>query len=187
MEDIQERVENSLPVLAEALSCSEAELAGYWRELQGDEEFLRAINDSIRDVLDKDHLHWLGSLPAEMRIQTNGHDLWMRHASPWDEETYLYGDATEALARLHLLPGQILAVGHTHYPLHLRMGAGWLLNPGSVGQPRDRDPRASYAVLDLETEAVRHYRVVYDVQSVQSRLADRGWTSEMIAILSRTR
>jgi diadenosine tetraphosphatase ApaH/serine/threonine PP2A family protein phosphatase len=49
-----------------------------------------------------------------------------------------------------------------------------ILNPGSVGQPRDRDPRASYAILDLESCAWEMYRVEYDIKSVQLRILEAG-------------
>lgn len=143
--------------------------------------------DWTRGALEIEHLGWLERLPTEIRLEAKGHRLWVRHASPWDEESYLYADAAESLARLQISPGETLAVGHTHHPLHLRSSGGWLLNPGSVGQPRDRDPRAGYALLDLETNAVSFHRVPYDVPSVQHRLAARGWSQDMIAILSRTR
>lgn len=143
--------------------------------------------DWTREVLEQDHLDWLGALPAELHFESNGATLRVRHASPWDEETYLYQDASDALARLRLSPRETLAVGHTHYPLHIPIGEGWLVNPGSVGQPRDRDPRASYAILDLVTNSVEHRRVGYDVGAMQHRLTGQGWDSDMVAILCRTR
>lgn len=143
--------------------------------------------DWTREVLEQDHFDWLRGLPTELRFEWKGMTLRVRHASPWDEETYLYGDAADAIARLRLSRGEILAVGHTHYPLHIPVGDGWLLNPGSVGQPRDRDPRACYAILDLETSSVEHRRAGYDVSAMQHRLAGQGWDLDMVAILSRTR
>jgi predicted phosphodiesterase len=143
--------------------------------------------DWTREVLEEAHLQWLENLGVEMRVQDGGHDLWLRHANPWDEETYLRADATQALSRLRLADRQTLAVGHTHRPLHMRVGNGWLLNPGSVGQPRDFDPRASYAVLDLETGEAEHRRVGYDVAAMQQRLNRQGWDPYIAGMLSRTR
>lgn len=143
--------------------------------------------DWTRQVLEKDHLDWLSGLPIELRFDWSGTTLRVRHSSPWDEETYLYRDSSDAIARLRLSPGEILAVGHTHYPLYISVGAGWLLNPGSVGQPRDRDPRACYAILDLETNSVEHRRAGYDVSAMQHRLVGQGWDLDMVAILSRTK
>jgi len=86
------------------------------------------------------------------------------------------------------------AVGHTHVPLLIRkvegggveatppsedqdepLGEGLLcVNPGSVGQPRDGDPRASYTLVDTSTGTVTHHRVVYDVPETQRLIAEAG-------------
>ena len=49
-----------------------------------------------------------------------------------------------------------------------------IVNPGSVGQPRDGDPRASYAVYDSDAATITHYRVEYDIPATQSKMHDRG-------------
>ena len=143
--------------------------------------------DWTRGVLADTHLRWLEGLGTEMRLEAHGRRLRIRHANPWDEETYLYADADNALARVEIDPGETLVVGHTHRPLHLAIGRGWLLNPGSVGQPRDWDPRASYAVVDMRTGNVEHRRASYDVALVQRRLAAQGWDPDLTGLLSRTR
>jgi diadenosine tetraphosphatase ApaH/serine/threonine PP2A family protein phosphatase len=53
-------------------------------------------------------------------------------------------------------------------------GARWLLNPGSVGQPRDGDPHAAYLLLDLDTEHASFRRVPYDIALTQSEIRDAG-------------
>lgn len=142
--------------------------------------------DWTRETLNEGHLKWLAGLGTEMLITANGHRLRVRHASPWDEGTYLRADGAHALARLEIGRDETLAVGHTHRPLHLAIGGGWLLNPGSVGQPRDWNPRAAYALLDLATGAVEQRRVEYDVAGMQRRLDAQGWDPGIVAYLSRT-
>lgn len=66
----------------------------------------------------------------------------------------------------------ILVYGHTHYPLITRVDGTTLLNPGSVGQPRDGDWRPSYAVLDTETATITLHRCTYDVEKVTKAIAD---------------
>jgi predicted phosphodiesterase len=141
--------------------------------------------DWTREVLEPTHLAWLESLGTELRLDTGAGPLWIRHANPWDEEAYLRADQPETLSRLRLEAGQTLVVGHTHRPMHLRIGDGWLLNPGSVGQPRDGDPRASYAVVDLETGAIEHRRAEYDVAAMQQRLRRRGWDPYILEFLAQ--
>ena len=143
--------------------------------------------DWTRDVLADAHLTWLEGLGTDLRFEDDLHRLWIRHASPWDEETYLYPDAAAAIARLEIEEGETLVVGHTHRPLHVGAGHGRLLNPGSVGQPRDWDPRAAYAVIDLATGAVDQRRVRYEVAAVQRRLAASGWDPGITGLLGRSR
>ena len=76
-----------------------------------------------------------------MTIEADGLAVEVRHASPWDEDTYLYPDSD--LSRVELAEGRWLLLGHTHYPMRRRAGGGVVANPGSVGQPRDWDPRAA--------------------------------------------
>jgi putative phosphoesterase len=139
-----------------------------------------------REALSPLHLRWLGSLPIEAKFACDGVELILRHASPWDEETYLR-PGSEALDRVQLESGQVLMVGHTHLPLWQQRGCGWILNPGSAGQPRDWDPRAAYAVIDTANLTVNHRRVVYDVVKLQERLRLAGVDSSVVEILSRRR
>src|SRR5262249_50200399 len=106
-----------------------------------------------RETLRRDNLEWLASLPSELRLGCDGKTIVARHASPWDEETYLYPDSPR-LSEVRLAPAEILVVGHTHHPMIRRLDGGLLVNPGSVGQPRDRDPRPSYMILDPAASSV---------------------------------
>jgi len=145
--------------------------------------------DWTREVMSQSHLDWLASLGTDLVLEGNADDwrLRVRHASPWDEETYLHADAESALARLHIGTREALAVGHTHRPLYRAIDVGWLLNPGSVGQPRDWNPLAAYAVFDMNTGAVEHRRAAYDVAGLQRRLDSNGWAPEIVGVLSRMR
>ena len=99
-------------------------------------------------------------------------------------------------------------VGHTHVPLlfeepapgaapaarYLEDGATvalgerrLILNPGSVGQPRDGDPRAAYGILDTGSGAYRQFRVPYDIAAVQARMASAGLPQALIARLAAGR
>lgn len=138
-----------------------------------------------RRVLSADQLAWLAALPASRSIEADGVAVQVRHASPWDEETYLYPDSD--LGRVALWAGSFLLLGHTHYPMYRRAGGGVVANPGSVGQPRDRDPRAAYAVLDTATGAWEQRRVAYDHRAYQRRLELLGVDPGAIALLGRER
>ena len=66
---------------------------------------------------------------------------------------------------------------HIGAEVHLTPGSFWFVNPGSVGQPRDADPRAAYAVLDLRTRRVAFHRVAYDGSKLERENARRGLLS----------
>ncbi|MEM2965269.1 MAG: metallophosphoesterase family protein, partial [Candidatus Bathyarchaeia archaeon] len=78
-----------------------------------------------------------------------------------------------------------LILGHTHIPYVIETGNGFLMNPGSVGQPRDGDPRASYMLLEIEGSSVKvdHRRVDYDVDSVASKMRRIGLPEVLAARL----
>ena len=77
-------------------------------------------------------------------------------------------------ARESLDDEDVLVMGHTHVQHHERYDDGIVLNPGSVGQPRDDDPRAAYAVVDLGAPTVEEHRVEYDVDRVVEAVEAAG-------------
>ncbi len=68
-------------------------------------------------------------------------------------------------------------MGHTHIQHKAVIDGKLILNPGSVGQPRDDDPRAGYAVVDTDAQTVDLHRVEYDVEAVQNEIEKRGLPS----------
>ena len=137
-----------------------------------------------REILTPKNVTWLRSLPTGMHFRWGRFDVQLRHATPWDEEGYLYPDSD--LNQITLAPDQLLAVGHTHWPMLRQCGQGLVLNPGSVGQPRDCNPKAAYAILDADSGSVDFRRVTYDVGDLQRRLQQIGWDPDSVAVLSRT-
>lgn len=137
-----------------------------------------------RRQLDLIHLQWLKSLPIEMRFQWRHLTLIVRHASLWDEETYLYADSP-GLAKLSVKEDEILVVGHTHHPMLKSVENGVVLNPGSVGQPRDWNEQSSYAIVETTSKDTEIRRVAYDVRAFQRRLESLSWDRAAIEILSR--
>jgi len=102
----------------------------------------------------------------------------MYHGSPRDDNEYVPPwAAEESLVRIAGAPFVLL--GHTHLPMARAFRAGLLMNPGSVGQPRDRDPRAAWGVLDLTREKFEVRRVPYDIDSVASEIHKAGLPREL--------
>ncbi|MFB6165220.1 MAG: metallophosphoesterase [Haloarculaceae archaeon] len=122
-----------------------------------------------REQLEDDQLEWLAALPDE-RTALDGR-IKLVHGHPDDPDRYTY----PGLFSPELLADEdVLIMGHTHVQGHEVYDEGIVMNPGSVGQPRDGDPRAAYAVLDLDSMTVAEHRVEYDVEAVVDAVADAG-------------
>jgi len=91
------------------------------------------------------------------------------HGHPDDPDHYTY---PEEFGPDLLGDEDVLVMGHTHHQHHEVYGDGIVMNPGSVGQPRDRDHRAAYAVLDLADLTVEEHRVAYDTSAVIDAVED---------------
>src|SRR5262249_52798016 len=111
------------------------------------------------------------------------------HGAPFDEDYYIF-DVDDASRGLMAAGARYCFFGHTHLPaifatandpvqhapelasdeVRLPETGPALINVGSVGQPRDGDPRAAYGLLDLERRILRMRRVTYDIASAQARI-----------------
>ncbi len=109
---------------------------------------------------------------AQRTLDLTYGDLRVRaiHASPGDE-LYRYISKEEA-ASLEVRGTDLLLLGHTHVPYEVKDGIRWIVNPGSVGMPKDGDPRASYAVLDTSKREVMFGRASYDVERTIAALRE---------------
>ncbi|MFU8868179.1 metallophosphoesterase family protein [Natronococcus sp.] len=124
------------------------------------------------EQLSADQLEWLADLPEE-RLECRDR-VKLVHGHPDDPDRYTrYTRPGEFSPRL-LGDEDVLVLGHTHVQHVERYGEGIVVNPGSVGQPRDGDPRAAYAVVDLEAMTVETYRVEYDIGAVGDAVSAAG-------------
>jgi predicted phosphodiesterase len=115
-----------------------------------DLEWLAAATAGVaRSQLDAEELAFLRALPRTLDLTLDGKRLLLLHATPSEPlYRYLGPDPDKWRAAVAGVTADTLLVGHTHMPFHLRFGGLQVLNPGSLGQPRDGDPRAAYAVID---------------------------------------
>ncbi|MFA9427445.1 metallophosphoesterase [Natronorubrum sp. A-ect3] len=141
-------------------------------DASGFNRMARAGVEHASEQLDDDQLAWLESLPTE-RLACNDR-VKVVHGHPDDPMRYTrYTRPSEFSPRL-LDEEDVLVLGHTHVQGVKQYAEGIVVNPGSVGQPRDGDPRAGYAVVDLEAMTVDTSRVKYDLEAVQDAVADAG-------------
>jgi diadenosine tetraphosphatase ApaH/serine/threonine PP2A family protein phosphatase len=145
------------------------------------------------DTLTSQNRAWLATLPTGPVLVDDL--LEICHGTPFDEDAYVFDDL-DALRALHAAERPLCLFGHTHVqigyalagdqftlttleesrPLDVSIADGTrhLLNPGSVGQPRDGDPRAGFAVVDTSRRLATLYRIDYPIQQAQVRIREEG-------------
>jgi putative phosphoesterase len=130
-------------------------------------------------ALDEDSRAYLGSLKTEARLRLDGRRLAIYHGAVGSVTEYVYEEQAgeDMLERAN---ADVLVLGHTHVPYAKKLRTGLVVNPGSVGQPRDGDPRASYAVLDLTAGTADIKRLDYDVEGAYDAIIAAG-LPEMLA------
>ncbi|HWG89783.1 MAG TPA: metallophosphoesterase family protein [Candidatus Thermoplasmatota archaeon] len=132
------------------------------------------LNHTIKH-LGNDEIQYLKELQPKVDAEFDKVRFSLVHGSMRDplSEYVFPGMAATMLEWLHArLPDdgpRVVAQGHTHIPMYLTKASGrtypiHLVNPGSVGQPRDGDPRASFAIFDTSTRMPTFHRVAYDIQ-----------------------
>jgi len=128
----------------------------------------------MRDELDLQQLAALGSRPLRARIELGGVRFELVHATPSDPlYSYLRPSQPERWEEeVEWVDADVILVGHTHLPMILKFGNKVVVNPGSVGQPRDGDSRAAYAVIEDGEPHLE--RCEYNVDASVEALARRG-------------
>jgi len=165
----------------------------------------KAAVDWTRSQLADEDMKWLADLP-QGPLQADG--IVLVHGALQDEDEYVFTPA-QALEGLLDSTADITFYGHTHHQggfsyldsnlevlqihpkstescsaLRIQPARRYLLNPGSIGQPRDADPRAAFVVADLERNTVEFWRVPYDISAVQSRMRAAHLPEQLIQRLT---
>lgn len=166
------------------------------RAEMGTSHAARRVMEWTREVLGEEERAWLRDLPRH-RVDEAG--VLMAHGCFLNDAFYRgYTTSTMLPANLQAVAANpewplVAVCGHTHVPMcgwlrggevhesHLREPAEWpsdasavLLNPGAVGQPRDGDPRAAFAVLDLDVRRAEVHRVPYDLERTAGAMHEAG-------------
>lgn len=146
----------------------------------------------------RENLDWLAALPLVRHLE----GVFLVHATPSEPAAWHYCMmAEDALTEMEVYTESLCVIGHSHHPgtferdgdeirytraeeISLRDGRQYLVNVGSVGQPRDGDPRAAYAILDTDAKRMRHVRIEYDIAGAQKKIIDAGlphWLAQRLA------
>jgi len=145
-----------------------------------------------REHLTPSNLRWLRSLPEGPAVVDGAFAI--AHGTPIDEDAYIFGEI-EALNVFRQTTFPLCFFGHSHFPVifglspdaiqtvltapplfrfRLEPGVRYLVNPGSIGQPRDGIPLASFAMFDSETRTVAIHRVSYELERAQRKILGAG-------------
>jgi putative phosphoesterase len=129
----------------------------------------RVTRPAMWDALGQEERRYLLQLPVTQRVTLGGRRFLLVHATPRDPlDEYLMKDPATWAKRLQNIEADVVCVGHSHVQFNLQVENTLVLNPGSVGQPRDGDPRAAYAVID--DNRIELKRVAYDVEETVSKV-----------------
>lgn len=151
----------------------------------------RASLEWLQKALDPENRRWLAGLEERLEFD----DVTMAHGSPRNPIWEYVMDVSVARENMKAFETQIFLVGHTHVPCFYKQDGGnrdivhlylmtpgepytvdqkCILNPGSVGQPRDFNPKASYMIHNDESNTWVNHRVEYDIEAVQKRILGAG-------------
>jgi diadenosine tetraphosphatase ApaH/serine/threonine PP2A family protein phosphatase len=166
-----------------------------------------------RQALTDDNRRWVRDLPRGPITDPTWSDVQFVHGSPLDEDEYILSAPMAEIA-LDASPFLVTFFGHTHVQgmiglqerelfavtlergqkerlfvnrIALETGVRYLVNPGSVGQPRDGDPRAGFAIYDDQDHSISFYRVPYDVERAQHRIIAAGLPERLALRLTNGR
>jgi putative phosphoesterase len=161
-----------------------------------DHEFLSAVGrrygsgiEVAIKQLSVAELDMLCSLPHPLPLALDGRKILLCHGAPHDIDCYVYPDGDLAALDVSGLTGfDLVLTGHTHYPMQRALGEKTLLiNPGSVGQPRDRRPGAHWALYDTGNGEVSFHCESYDSSPLQAEARRRHPELPYLAdVLGRT-
>ena len=164
--------------------------------VESPEGFNAVARNAIRwtfETLNTENREWLAALPAGPLIVDDMIEIC--HGTPFDEDAYVFDDL-DALRAMHAARRPLCLFGHTHVQVghylsreqfglataddHRPLGIPlddanrYLVNPGSVGQPRDGDPRAGFGIVDTAAKEMTIFRVEYPIAKAQARILEEG-------------
>lgn len=129
-----------------------------------------------RRVISDDEMKFLKSLKTHIHLKVDNLKIYITHGSPRDEIfEYVFPDSSDdfLLTLSDIVGADVLVFGHTHLPMEKRVKGRIFLNPGSVGQPRDGDPRASFMIFDTSSKKSFFRRVEYSIDAAAKAIIEK--------------
>ncbi|MHC1605427.1 MAG: metallophosphoesterase family protein [Candidatus Methanofastidiosia archaeon] len=141
---------------------------------RGTDVFFIGTTQWTIDELTTKNKKYIHSLPFSLHLDLFGKKVFIYHGSPRDPlKEYVYENYPRKLLTEFLTPCDILILGHTHIPMLINIGKKHIINPGSVGQPRDGNNKSSFATIDKNLN-IKNYRVKYDIKNATKKIYEKG-------------
>ncbi len=144
----------------------------------------RRLIEQTKEILSEEEISWLKGLP----LTIENPDWIAAHASPNDPEKWEYIESAFTVREiLSKIDQKFCLVGHTHKPVlaseklgvvKMTEGYKYFINPGSVGQPRDGNYKASCGLLDTESYNYQNFRIEFEVEPVLTNLENLGFSRD---------
>jgi len=134
------------------------------------ESFTKKYGSSFKkaqDELSVPQINWIRDLPSKLNIDLNDLSVTVAHGSIENEDKYIYPDSSPDILMSQVLHSDITVLGHTHHTFIWCKDNKYLINPGSVGQPRDQSSLASAIVLDTYNRSVMPFKVKFNTEKLK--------------------
>ncbi|NJD53729.1 MAG: metallophosphoesterase family protein [Candidatus Methanoperedens sp.] len=134
-------------------------------DISGFNPYAAKALDWTGKVITRENLGFISRLKDVEAIRVEDTKIVIVHGSPKDFDEYVYPEDVEP-EFLTITDSDKLVLGHTHVQFNMEFPGGTVINPGSVGQPRDLDPDSAFAILDTDTMKIQLKRKKYDIEKV---------------------
>jgi putative phosphoesterase len=141
-----------------------------------------SINVNIKNLSGK-HIYYLKKLKKKLTIKIKNLKIILAHGSPWCENTYIYPNFRNKIKNnLSKYKADYIFLGHTHIPMSIKINKKTsIINPGSVGQPRNKSNNACWAVFDTSNQQIKFMETKYNKKKlIKNIIKYDGLNSKLI-------
>ena len=137
-------------------------------------KYLRLYGKSIKinfNKLKNNHLEYLKSLNFQKKITINGKKFLLAHGAPWKNDFYLYPNTKKKwFDKISKYKYDFIILGHTHIPMNITLNNKKILNPGSIGQPRNKKCGASWLILETKKMKFQFITTNYSHKALKKKI-----------------
>ena len=142
--------------------------------------------DLCKKELDRNQMNWLLSLPESLSLSFDNISFFLSHGSLDSVDEYIYPNSKSSILDQNYSSCDFTIFGNTYYPFIRCNRDKFLLNPGSVGQPRDVSALSSFVVINTENLSVQFSRVRFDIQNISNKIQELDPDNEYLrTVLTR--